>query len=299
MSVYQTKITHKQQYQTSKTPLLTKKTPSKNVKETTKGPKHNISQLQLKPSNTGLPDHLKNGMEHLSGTKLDHVKMHFNLPKPAIVQPHAYTQDHNIHLSAGQEKHFPYQLKAINGTIEKERGAWKTKGASHTPPTINNTQVRVAPDNDATKDLLTPSNGFIWGHLIKAAWDGGNETSRLTLWNQARENAWTRVEQSAQQAINRDSVADGVYDINVETADDLWGTKILGGNGKQPSYNPKWLQTAKKIDINTARIHNARNALDTVVTSATMKILDGKKVLYASGKVEVGKPNNLTVLNVH
>ncbi|MCL1124305.1 eCIS core domain-containing protein [Shewanella surugensis] len=61
-------------------------------------------------NNTGLPDHLKSGMESLSGINLNHVKVHYNSAKPAAVQAHAYAQGHDIHLSAGQEKHLPHEL---------------------------------------------------------------------------------------------------------------------------------------------------------------------------------------------
>ncbi|MCL1123381.1 eCIS core domain-containing protein [Shewanella surugensis] len=61
-------------------------------------------------TSTGLPDNLKIGMEGLSGISLDHVKVHYNSPKPAAVQAHAYAQGNDIHLSTGQEKHLPHEL---------------------------------------------------------------------------------------------------------------------------------------------------------------------------------------------
>lgn len=61
-------------------------------------------------NNTGLPDNLKSGMENLSGMSLDHVKVHYNSPKPAAVQAHAYAQGSEIHLASGQEKHLPHEL---------------------------------------------------------------------------------------------------------------------------------------------------------------------------------------------
>lgn len=67
-------------------------------------------QRQLNPNKTGLPDNLKSGMENLSGMSLDHVKVHYNSPKPAAVQAHAYAQGGDIHLASGQEKHLPHEL---------------------------------------------------------------------------------------------------------------------------------------------------------------------------------------------
>lgn len=68
------------------------------------------SVVQKKPNKTGLPDHLKAGMENVSGMSLDNVKVHYNSPKPAQVQAHAFAQGSDIHLASGQEKHLPHEL---------------------------------------------------------------------------------------------------------------------------------------------------------------------------------------------
>ena len=64
----------------------------------------------IQRNNTGLPNNLKNGMENISGVKLDHVKVHYNSQKPATVQAHAYAQGSDIHLARGQERHLPHEL---------------------------------------------------------------------------------------------------------------------------------------------------------------------------------------------
>tara|TARA_R110002050_G_scaffold261556_1_gene401612 strand:- start:86605 stop:88521 length:1917 start_codon:yes stop_codon:yes gene_type:complete len=69
--------------------------------------------MQQKENNTGLPDNLKSGMENLSGMNLDHVQTHYNSPKPAAVQAHAYAQGSTIHLASGQEKHLPHELAHV------------------------------------------------------------------------------------------------------------------------------------------------------------------------------------------
>lgn len=58
---------------------------------------------------TGLPDHLKSGIESQSGLSLDNVKVHYNSPHPAQVNALAYTQGTQIHLSPGQERHLPHE----------------------------------------------------------------------------------------------------------------------------------------------------------------------------------------------
>ena len=69
--------------------------------------------LQLKEgakkNDTGLPNNLKAGIEGLSGTSLDGVKVHYNSAKPAKLQAHAYAQGKNIHVASGQEKHLPHE----------------------------------------------------------------------------------------------------------------------------------------------------------------------------------------------
>jgi len=67
------------------------------------------SVQQQKPNNTGLPDNLKGGIEHLSGMSMDSVTVHYNSPKPARLNALAYAQGTDIHLGAGQEKHLPHE----------------------------------------------------------------------------------------------------------------------------------------------------------------------------------------------
>ena len=57
-------------------------------------------------------------MENLSGQNLDHVKVHYNSPKPPAVQAHAYAQGSDIHLASGQEKHLPHELGHVVQQME-------------------------------------------------------------------------------------------------------------------------------------------------------------------------------------
>ncbi|MES2041803.1 MAG: DUF4157 domain-containing protein [Pseudomonadota bacterium] len=58
---------------------------------------------------TGLPDHLKNGIESLSGMSMDNVKVHYDSNKPAQLSALAYAQGRDIHLAPGQEQHLPHE----------------------------------------------------------------------------------------------------------------------------------------------------------------------------------------------
>ena len=62
-----------------------------------------------KKNETGMPDHLKVGVEELSGLTMDDVKVHYNSDKPATVQALAYTQGTDIHVAQGQEQHLPHE----------------------------------------------------------------------------------------------------------------------------------------------------------------------------------------------
>lgn len=70
------------------------------------------AQLQEKlnaPNTTGMSDELKTGLESLSGMDLSGVNVHYNSPKPAQLQAHAYTQGQDIHVAPGQEQHVPHE----------------------------------------------------------------------------------------------------------------------------------------------------------------------------------------------
>jgi len=68
-------------------------------------------QLQQAPraNNTGLPDHLKSGVESLSGLSMDDVRVHYNASQPAQLNALAYAQGSDIHLAPGQERHLPHE----------------------------------------------------------------------------------------------------------------------------------------------------------------------------------------------
>jgi hypothetical protein len=65
--------------------------------------------VQRQPNRTGLPDQLKAGLENTSKMSMDDVKVHYNSPKPAPLQAHAYTQGTDIHVAPGQEKHLAHE----------------------------------------------------------------------------------------------------------------------------------------------------------------------------------------------
>lgn len=69
----------------------------------------NQPDIAARENSTGLPDHLKTGIEHLSGLAMDDVRVHRNSPEPARFQAHAYARGNDIHLAGGQEQHLPHE----------------------------------------------------------------------------------------------------------------------------------------------------------------------------------------------
>lgn len=66
-----------------------------------------------------LPDHLKAGIESLSGMSMDHVKVHYNSAKPAQVGALAYAQGSDIYLAPGQARHLPHEAWHV---VQQQQG---------------------------------------------------------------------------------------------------------------------------------------------------------------------------------
>jgi hypothetical protein len=71
---------------------------------------------------TGLPDHLKSGIESLSGLAMDDVRVHYNSSKPAEINALAYTQGSDIHVAPGQEQHLPHEAWHV---VQQAQGSVK------------------------------------------------------------------------------------------------------------------------------------------------------------------------------
>ncbi|MDD5033796.1 MAG: DUF4157 domain-containing protein, partial [Methylococcaceae bacterium] len=75
----------------------------------TSSPAQLEQEASPKPNHTGLPDHLKSGIESLSGLSMDEVKVHYHSSQPAQLNALAYAQGTDIHLAPGQEQHLPHE----------------------------------------------------------------------------------------------------------------------------------------------------------------------------------------------
>jgi hypothetical protein len=66
-------------------------------------------QAQAQPNRTGMPDHLKSGLENISGMDLSGVRVQYSSSKPAQLNALAYTQGQDIHVAPGQDRHLPHE----------------------------------------------------------------------------------------------------------------------------------------------------------------------------------------------
>lgn len=85
------------------------KTTQRKEKATQGPPIKRPAPLQKEQNSTGLPGHLKKGIEQLSGIGMDEVKVHYNSSKPSELQALAYAKGTDIHLGPGQEKYLPHE----------------------------------------------------------------------------------------------------------------------------------------------------------------------------------------------
>lgn len=122
---------------------------------------------QRKPNNTGLPDHLKSGIENLSGYSMDDVKVHYNSSRPAQLQAHAYAQGNQIHLATGQEKHLPHEAWHV---VQQKQGRVKPTMQLKSQVNIND-DMRLEKEADVmgTKASQRKNNKQIQGPRFTAA----------------------------------------------------------------------------------------------------------------------------------
>lgn len=112
-------------------------------------------QLQEGKSNTGLPDQLKSGVEHLSGLSMDDVKVHRNSKKPAQLNAEAYAQGSDIHLAPGKEKHLPHETWHV---AQQKQGRVKPTTMSGNTPVNDSPKLEKEADNMGAKAARGGSN---------------------------------------------------------------------------------------------------------------------------------------------
>ncbi len=109
-----------------------------NQSKSLKPSNHGIQFTIQKKNNTGLPDHLKSGIEHMSGISMDDVKVHYNSSQPKQLNAHAYAQGNQIHFASGQEKHLPHEAWHV---VQQKQGRVKATQQLKGNVSINDDKV--------------------------------------------------------------------------------------------------------------------------------------------------------------
>lgn len=122
----------------------------------------NQNMVQRK-NNTGLPDHLKSGIESLSGYSMDDVKVHYNSDKPAQLNAYAYAQGTDIHIASGQEKHLPHEAWHV---VQQKQGRVKPTRQFKSAVSINDdAYLEKEADLMGIKALQQKSSGTNHGKI--------------------------------------------------------------------------------------------------------------------------------------
>jgi hypothetical protein len=164
---------------------------------------------EKRESKSGLPYHLKTGIEKLSAYSMDDVRVHYNSVKPAQLQAYAYTHGTEIHVASGQEKYLPheawhvvqqkqkrvnptFQMKgnvSINDSAELEREA-DVMGAKAMQLNTNHSgafsdkhkeQVYHTPQAEASKQIQKTSPGDL-------------NVVQLARWQLVSQDTWTGID---------------------------------------------------------------------------------------------------------
>lgn len=150
------------------------------------------AQRKEKTNHTGLPDQLKSGIEALSGMSMDHVKVHYNSPKPAQLQAHAYAQGSQIHLGAGQERHLPHEAwhvvqqaqGRVRPTLQLKAGAVNDDPSLETEAdTMGERAAQFKRDDGAAGEERVRSPGVANDAVLQAKWVHLNQqgTAKINL----------------------------------------------------------------------------------------------------------------------
>ena len=89
-----------------------------------------------------LPDNLKNGIESLSGSSMDGVKVHTNSDKPAQLNALSYANGTDVHLAANEEAHLLHEAWHV---VQQKQGSVK-------PTTQLNSDITVSDDPGLEKE---------------------------------------------------------------------------------------------------------------------------------------------------
>lgn len=209
--------------------------------------------IQTKENRTGLPDHLKSGIENLSGYSMDDVKVHYNSPKPAQLQAHAYAQGADIHVAPGQENHLPHEAWHV---VQQKQGRVR--------PTIQAKGIAVNDDKGLEKeadimgekaskinirsgfDRKIGSGGPINGsNIIQAKKTAPFDVEKKYAGKVADYSEYKDLDQNAYNKLIYDKASD-IYDKNLKKGTHYWNTLKEAIKSFEAGNNREFLEAQNK-----------------------------------------------------
>jgi hypothetical protein len=112
-----------------------------------------VTPYEGRAKRTGIPVQMLKNAEKQSRLSFDDVKVHYNSPKPAQLQAHAYTNGSDVHIAPGQERHLGHELGHV---VQQKQG--------RVQPTMQLQGVSV---ND---DVSLEDEADLFGDVVQGKW---------------------------------------------------------------------------------------------------------------------------------
>jgi hypothetical protein len=171
-------------------------------------PKRQLAQRAA--NRTGLPDNVKSGVEALSGMSMDHVRVHYNSPKPAQLNAHAYAQGSEIHVAPGQQRHVPHEAWHV---VQQAQGRVRATAQMKGGVAIN--------DDKALESEADRVGQIVAQPMARGPDDGATPGYAPAQRSTARPNAFI------QRRLAFEGVADGIAQLRALLGRDTEAQKLL------------------------------------------------------------------------
>ena len=167
----------------------------------------------VSPNRTGMPDQLKAGLENLSGYDLSSVRVHYNSSKPKQFGALAYTQDTDIHIGPGQQKHLPHEgwhvVQQMQGRVKP---TLQTKGIK-----INDNKRLEQEAEEVGKCAIKLGYSY---QRTSGNWPNENRTAVIQMMNDKEEDEFRKW---IDELINKNSFEEDFANKIKERADFILG----------------------------------------------------------------------------
>lgn len=231
---------------------------------------------------TGLPDQLKAGIESLSGASLDRVRVHYNSPRPAQLQAHAFAQGHDIHVAPGQEKHLPHEVWHV---AQQAQGRVKSTMGLKGGVSVNDDG---ALENEATimgAKALQPRERMHNSRSAPASSFSAEVIQRATVLNQ-RPHIEDRPEFGARKGLSEKP------GMAFEGGEEAWAA-AKKGQDEEAEFAPLVRQALARIE------EAVQASKDTMQLAAKLEQIKADLGLKAIDMIDLGTPNARVAFKVN